>query len=387
MLSPRSVGQIAAIAGRSMPGSGFRQNFAIAISAPVLPAETAAPASRSRTAWIGAPHRRLPAPLPKRLARLVVHLHASRRNDGMSDRSRTRGLAFEHRPHDVASSPKTRKRRSGRRSAAIAAPPITTSGPASPPMASREIVIVCRHQAVDSRAGGRNIPLAPRMASAKAARRYSWLALQRGERRERRRRRSPDRPRYGRETRRRAPRIGIEAERQMLDRRWRRGRSVRCDRHRAPPRRRRRRLGRRSAFGADRFGRHQRQVDRLRPPPARPARASRRRSARPRRVSVPRTANASAPSGRTSSSAVSCATSTIPSASATAAALPPRRPRCGNAFRPAGCGRSRPDTRTARRSSRRAPRASTASVGNGTSPRRKLAQIGRCATAATAAFR
>ena len=50
MLSPRSVGQIAAIAGRSMPGSGFRQNFAIAISAPVLPAETAAPASPSRTA-------------------------------------------------------------------------------------------------------------------------------------------------------------------------------------------------------------------------------------------------------------------------------------------------------------------------------------------------
>ena len=52
MLSPRSVGQIAAIAGRSMPGIGFRQNFAIAISAPVLPAETAAPASRFFTASI-----------------------------------------------------------------------------------------------------------------------------------------------------------------------------------------------------------------------------------------------------------------------------------------------------------------------------------------------
>jgi hypothetical protein len=50
MLSPLSVGQIAAMAGRSTPGSGFRQNFAIAISAPVFPAETAAPASPSRTA-------------------------------------------------------------------------------------------------------------------------------------------------------------------------------------------------------------------------------------------------------------------------------------------------------------------------------------------------
>jgi hypothetical protein len=35
-----------------MPGSGFRQNFAIAIKAPVFPADTAAPASPSRTAWI-----------------------------------------------------------------------------------------------------------------------------------------------------------------------------------------------------------------------------------------------------------------------------------------------------------------------------------------------
>ena len=51
MLSPRSVGQMAAIAGRSIPGIGLRQNFAMAISAPVLPAETAAPASPSFTAW------------------------------------------------------------------------------------------------------------------------------------------------------------------------------------------------------------------------------------------------------------------------------------------------------------------------------------------------
>ena len=50
--SPRAVGQIAAIAGRSMPGSMRRQNRAIAISAPVLPAETATSASPFLTASI-----------------------------------------------------------------------------------------------------------------------------------------------------------------------------------------------------------------------------------------------------------------------------------------------------------------------------------------------
>ncbi len=44
-LSPRSVGQIAAIAGRSMLAMVRRQNFDIAISAPVLPAETQTSAS------------------------------------------------------------------------------------------------------------------------------------------------------------------------------------------------------------------------------------------------------------------------------------------------------------------------------------------------------
>ena len=50
--SPRAVGHIAAIAGRSMPGSMRRQNRAIAISAPVLPAETATSASPFLTASI-----------------------------------------------------------------------------------------------------------------------------------------------------------------------------------------------------------------------------------------------------------------------------------------------------------------------------------------------
>ncbi|MNL71063.1 hypothetical protein D3C87_1961580 [compost metagenome] len=40
MLSPVDVGQIAAIAGRSIVAMVRRQNFAMAISAPVLPADT-----------------------------------------------------------------------------------------------------------------------------------------------------------------------------------------------------------------------------------------------------------------------------------------------------------------------------------------------------------
>ena len=51
-LSPRSVGQIAAIAGRSMLAMVRRQNLDIAISAPVLPAETQTSASPVFTASI-----------------------------------------------------------------------------------------------------------------------------------------------------------------------------------------------------------------------------------------------------------------------------------------------------------------------------------------------
>ena len=50
-LSP-SVGSIAASAGRSTPGMVRSASFAIAISAPVLPADTAAPAWPAFTAAI-----------------------------------------------------------------------------------------------------------------------------------------------------------------------------------------------------------------------------------------------------------------------------------------------------------------------------------------------
>ena len=50
--SPRSVGHIAAIAGRSIGAIVCRQNLAIAIKAPVLPAETAQSAAPDFTASI-----------------------------------------------------------------------------------------------------------------------------------------------------------------------------------------------------------------------------------------------------------------------------------------------------------------------------------------------
>ena len=72
-LSPRIVGQIAAIAGRSMVAMVRRQNFDIAISAPVLPAEMQASRGARLDRFDRLPHRRLPAAMAQRLARLVVH--------------------------------------------------------------------------------------------------------------------------------------------------------------------------------------------------------------------------------------------------------------------------------------------------------------------------
>ncbi|MND06798.1 hypothetical protein D3C83_283950 [compost metagenome] len=49
-LSPRSVGRYDAIAGRSMPGTVRSATLAMAIRAPVLPAEMIAEAVPSQTA-------------------------------------------------------------------------------------------------------------------------------------------------------------------------------------------------------------------------------------------------------------------------------------------------------------------------------------------------
>ena len=72
--SPRSVGHIAAIAGRSIGAIVCRQNFAIAIKAPVLPAETAQSAAPDLHRFDRLPHRRDAPPGAQRLARLVAHL-------------------------------------------------------------------------------------------------------------------------------------------------------------------------------------------------------------------------------------------------------------------------------------------------------------------------
>ena len=85
MLSPRIVGQMAAMAGRSTCAMVLRQILAIAMSAPVLPAETAASASPVAHRLHGPPHGRLAAPGADRLARLVVHAH---RHLGMADLDR-----------------------------------------------------------------------------------------------------------------------------------------------------------------------------------------------------------------------------------------------------------------------------------------------------------
>ena len=73
MLSLRSVGHMAAMAGREMPGSVFSTKRAMAISAPVLPAETAASASPRAHGIDRQPHAALAAALAQRLAGLGVH--------------------------------------------------------------------------------------------------------------------------------------------------------------------------------------------------------------------------------------------------------------------------------------------------------------------------
>ena len=62
-ISVRSVGQIAAMAGREIPSIGRRQKVAIAISAPVLPPDTATSASPSLTDCSAAHIDELPLPL------------------------------------------------------------------------------------------------------------------------------------------------------------------------------------------------------------------------------------------------------------------------------------------------------------------------------------
>jgi hypothetical protein len=63
MLSPRRVGHMQAMAGRSICAMVLRQTLAVAMRAPVLPAETVASASLSRMAWTARHMDDLPRPM------------------------------------------------------------------------------------------------------------------------------------------------------------------------------------------------------------------------------------------------------------------------------------------------------------------------------------
>ena len=139
--SPRVVGQIAAIAGRSIWAMVLRQTLDMAISAPVLPADTQASASPSRTAWTAIHMDDFQRPI--RRAWLGLSSIAIVRSEW---RSSTAPSSFGCWPRSglrTASSPTMRNFIAGWRSSASAAPGTTTAGPASPPMASSEMRTGC----------------------------------------------------------------------------------------------------------------------------------------------------------------------------------------------------------------------------------------------------
>ena len=138
-VTPRRVGQLATMAGRSRPTAMRRISLEMAIRAPVLPAETTAWASPSRTASMA--FQRL-EPLPRRSAvagfsSLAMTSSVWRTSQAARAAGRRASSASRR-----ARSPCSRKRTSwpASRSSAIATPSTTTGGPWSPPMASIEMV-------------------------------------------------------------------------------------------------------------------------------------------------------------------------------------------------------------------------------------------------------
>ncbi len=131
------VGQRAAIAGRSIPAMVLSWNFASAIIAPVLPAETARSASPRltasmaididdfhrpwRSAWLGLAFIAIATSVWKTRE---AALSCGRASSSGSIRAR---------------SPNSRNSMPGCRSSEICAPGTTTDGPKSPPMASSAI--------------------------------------------------------------------------------------------------------------------------------------------------------------------------------------------------------------------------------------------------------
>ncbi len=130
--SPRAEGKIAAIAGRSIPGSVFSTILASVISAPVLPALTTPAASPAATASIAS---RMDAARTRRAAVGFMSPAIDSAVCRMVQAVRAR-LCRASSGRSRASSPTSRNRAAGWRSAAVDSPATTTSGARSPPMAS-----------------------------------------------------------------------------------------------------------------------------------------------------------------------------------------------------------------------------------------------------------
>ena len=130
--SPRAEGAIAAMAGRSIPGRVLMTTTASASSAPVLPAETIPAASPAATASIA---MRIEAPRSRSAAVGLISF-AITSGAWRTAQAPAARLFCASSGASRASSPTSRKRASGWRSAAIATPATVISGPPSPPMAS-----------------------------------------------------------------------------------------------------------------------------------------------------------------------------------------------------------------------------------------------------------
>ena len=142
-----------------MPGSVFSANFAIAISAPVLPAETTPSARPSATASIASRmlERRARCAAPcDGLASLGHHLVGVVQRRGLGQRAAvcaSSGAIW-------LSAPNIRNARSGWRSSAMSAPCNTMSGARSPPIASRAMVTRAAHRS-RARAGSDRLRRSP----------------------------------------------------------------------------------------------------------------------------------------------------------------------------------------------------------------------------------
>ena len=126
------------MAGRSIPGTVRSTTFDIAISAPVLPAETTQCALPSATASIAS---RMLERLPERSACEGFASPLTASSVWCTVARRESFLCFASNGRILSSAPNRRKCTLGKRFSAICAPRTTISGAWSPPMASSAMTI------------------------------------------------------------------------------------------------------------------------------------------------------------------------------------------------------------------------------------------------------